>query len=368
MNSEVTQKPAEQMSYGHEISLVDLVNLLFRRRRIIIASTFISTLIALFLALTAKFDYTATASFLSTNQGDRGGLSGASSLAQQFGFSFPSAGSSDRSPQFYQNLLESRNILDQIVLLGVDVPTADGTRTVDLSEHFQIETQVPEIRHAITRDALVGAISTSFALATSVVTVNIRTSDPEISASIGRRLLELITDFDLKTRQSQASAEGDFSEGRLRQLQAELLTAEDSLKVFLDENRQFDNSPYLQFEHDRLLRRVIMKQDLVSAMAQAYEQARIDQVRNSPTITVIDQPDPPETPNARGRLMTLIMGVTLGLLLGFILAVAREFSERVKKKDDYSYRELREILDDARRDPLGLRNASAIRRDSILEE
>ena len=72
MNSEVTQKPAEQMSYGHEISLVDLVNLLFRRRRIIIASTFISTLIALFLALTAKFDYTATASFLSTNQGDRG--------------------------------------------------------------------------------------------------------------------------------------------------------------------------------------------------------------------------------------------------------------------------------------------------------
>jgi uncharacterized protein involved in exopolysaccharide biosynthesis len=316
----------------------------------------VGTLLALSAALTAEFDYTATASFVA-QQGDQGSLSGASSLAQQFGFSIPRSGSSDRSPQFYQDLLESRNVLDQVVLSGVEVPTDNGPRIIDLAEHFLIQNQVPEIRHAMTRDALNAAISTGFSLATSVVTLNIRTSDPEVSASIGRRLLKLITEFDLGSRQSQASAERDFSEERLGQLQAELLTTEDSLKAFLDENRQFGNSPNLQFEHDRLQRRVIMKQELVSSMAQAYEQARIDQVRNTPVITVIDQPNPPETPNARGRLMMLMLGVALGVLVGFGLAFAWEFSERAKKRDVEQYREFKEALGDVKRDLFGLRHA-----------
>ncbi len=45
------------------------------------------------------------------------------------------------------------------------------------------------------------------------------------------------------------------------------------------------------FEHDRLERPVSMRQELVTAMAQAYEQARVDEVRNTPVITVIDQPE-----------------------------------------------------------------------------
>ena len=45
------------------------------------------------------------------------------------------------------------------------------------------------------------------------------------------------------------------------------------MKAFLVENRQFSNSPQLIFEHDRLERQVTMRQELVTAMAQAYEQA-----------------------------------------------------------------------------------------------
>ena len=45
------------------------------------------------------------------------------------------------------------------------------------------------------------------------------------------------------------------------------------------------------FGHDRLERQVSVRQELVTAMAQAYEQARVDEVRNAPVITVIDQPE-----------------------------------------------------------------------------
>jgi len=355
VNSEVSQGPAAQVPYGHEIVLLDVASFVIRRRLVIIASTFVGTLLAFVVTLTAKFEYTATASFL-PHQGDQGGLTGASSLAQQFGLSMPRSADAGRSPQFYQDLLESRSVLDAIVLSGVEVPTADGPGTIDLAEHFLIKNQVPEIRQAMTREALAAAISTGFAIATSVVTVRVRTSDPEVSAGIGRRLLELVSEFDLGTRQSQASAERDFSAERLGQLRAELFTTEDSLKAFLEENRQFGNSPSLQFEHDRLLRRVVMRQELVSAMAQAYQQARIDQVRNTPVITVIDRPDPPVMPNARGRLTTLMLGVILGVLAGFGLAFARDFSERVREEDGDNYREFKEALGAAKRDLLGVRH------------
>jgi uncharacterized protein involved in exopolysaccharide biosynthesis len=356
VNSEVSQDNED--SFRQELPLLGIASLVVRRRLVIISCTFVGTLLALVIALTAKFEYTATASFL-PHQGDQGGFSGASSLAQQFGLSMPRSADAGRSPQFYQDLLESRNVLDALAQSGVEVPSPSGPRTIDLAEHFRIQNQVPDIRRALVREELAAVIATGFALTTSVVTVSIRTSDPDVSSGIGRRLLELISEFDMGTRQSQASAEGDFSEERLGQLQTELLIVEDSLKSFLNENRAFDNSPSLQFERDRLMRQVVMRQELVSAMAQAFEQARIDQVRNTPVITVIDEPNPPEMPNARGRLTTLILGVILGMLTGFGLALAREFSERVSHEDGDTYREFKDVLADAKRDPIGIRNARA---------
>ncbi len=134
--------------------------------------------------------------------------------------------------------------------------------------------------------------------------------------------------------------------------------AEDSLKAFLVENRQFANSPQLAFEHDRLQRQVVMRQELVTAMAQAYEQARIDEVRNLPVITVIDQPEPPALPDPRGRLLKLLLGVILGLMAGVALAFIREFGEQAKNEESEAYGEFQQVLKDVKRDLFGLRRST----------
>ena len=133
--------------------------------------------------------------------------------------------------------------------------------------------------------------------------------------------------------------------------------AEDSLKAFLVENRQFSNSPQLTFEHDRLQRQVAMRQVLVTAMAQAYEQARIDGVRNTPVITVIDQPEPPPLPDRCGRLLTLMLGLTGGLVAGVGLAFILQFGERAKNEESEAYREFRQILKDVKGDLFGRRQS-----------
>jgi len=355
VDSEVTQVQWEQVPYDDEVSFFGVASLVLRRRRLIVASTFVGALVALGVALTSPLEYTATVSFLPLGR-DQGGLAGAVGLAQQFGFSIPSAGNAERSPEFYQDLLQSRQILAGVVRPGVEIVTATGVATVDLAEHFEIVGETVEERNARTRRHLAeNVISVSVGRLTGVVTVTIRTDDPGLSAAIGRRLLDLTLAFDLETRQSRASAERAFAEERLWQLGVELSTAEDSLKAFLIENRQFVNSPPLTFEHDRLQRQVVMRQELVSAMAQAYEQARIDEVRNTSIITVMDRPEVPALADPRGRVLKLLIGLTVAVMVGFGLAFMWEFCDRTKNKESEAYGEFRQVLKDARGDLFGLR-------------
>ena len=354
----MTKVHADHVPPDDEISLLEVVILVLRRRRLILVSTFAGALLGIVVGLLSPLEYTATASFL-PHGGDQGGLSGVSGLAQQFGFAIPRSTDAERSPEFYRDLLQSREILTGVVNSGVEVVTATGVTKVDLGEHFEIEGETPQERNARTRRHLAeNVISVSVGLETGVLTVSLQTDKPELSAAIGRRLLDLISTFDVETRRSQASAERGFAEERLGQLRGEMAIAEDSLKAFLVENRQFSNSPQLTFEHDRLQRQVVMRQELVTAMAQAYEQARIDEVRNLPVITVIDQPEPPALPDSRSVVLKLLVGLTLGMMLGFGLAFTREFSERAKNEESEAYGDFQQVLKDLKRDLFGLRRSS----------
>ena len=366
MDSEVTQVHADQVPYDDELSLLEVASLVVRRRRLIIVSTLVGALLGVGVAFISPPEYTTTASFL-PNEGDQSGLAGLAGmagLAQQFGFAIPRSSGAAQSPEFYRDLLQSREILSGVLRAGVEVVTATGVTRVDLAEHFEIKGETPEERTTRTRLYLANnVISVGVARETGVVTLRIRTDDPGLSAALGHQLLDLISAFDLETRQSQGSAERVFAEGRLEQLQLEFSIAEDSLKAFLIENRQVANSPQLTFENDRLERQVFMRQELVTAMAQAYEQARIDEVRNTPLITVIDRPEPAALPDPRW-LLEIVLGLSLGMMVGFGLAFVRAFGERAKKKQNAAYGEFQEVMKDAKRDLLGLRKSAQTSADS----
>jgi len=342
--------------YDHEISLIEVASVLLRRRRVIVLSVMVSVLLTLPIALTMKLEYRASASFL-PNGGEQGGLAGAAGLAAQFGFSMPRSGGSERSPEFYQELLKSREILDGLVRDGVRVVTPTQDTMVHLAQHFEIEGGTAAERGELTRRHLVDVVEVSIGRETGIVFLGVQTDDAALSAAIAWALLDLISAFDLETRQSEASAERIFTEERLQQLQVELATVEDSLRAFLDENRQFGNSSQLTFQHDRLQRKVGMRQEVVTAMAQAYEQARIDEVRNTAVVTVIDEPEVPALPEPRGRLMKLLLGAMLGTVAGFGIVFVVEYGERAGSEKNEEYGEFRTLLRDAWTDFFDLRRS-----------
>jgi uncharacterized protein involved in exopolysaccharide biosynthesis len=130
--------------------------------------------------------------------------------------------------------------------------------------------------------------------------------------------------FNLETRRSQAQAERVFLETRVGAARDELTQAEGKLQAFLQQNRQFENSPELQFEFDRLQRDVSMRQEVYTGLVQAFEEAKIREVRDTPVVTVIEHPVLPAQREPRGTFLKGLLGLILGGMLGLGIVFGRE--------------------------------------------
>lgn len=327
-----------------EIDLLQLGNVLLRHRSKVVGTAAACGLLAAGLAFLAPTTYTAGASFMPQTEG--GQISQLSGIAAQFGVNVPQ-GEAGESPPFYEALVTSREILEQAVHSEYRVPEGDeaegaspNTARQTLIEFYGIEASDPEVRAAAAVGRLRGSLNVETDPQTSLVSLSVTTSSAMLSRQVADRLLELVNQFNLETRQSRAAARAEFIEGRLETARRELRAAEDSLERFLERNRSFRNSPQLQFEHDRLQRRVGLKQGVVTSLAQSHEQAQIDRVRNTPVITVIESPDRPVAPDRKNVRPLGILGLLLGGLLGLSWAFGIETVRNLREKDSDQYREV----------------------------
>ena len=157
---------------------------------------------------------------------------------------------------------------------------------------------------------------------------------PAVSHALNSRLLALLDDFNRDTRRSQSSAERRFTEARQAQLRAELRASEDSAQRFLEDNRSgIATSPQLKFIYDRLQRGVTLKQQVYGNMVQAFEQARIDEVRDTPVITVVESPHRPARPVSRQLAIKAALAFVLGIALGIVWLLARSSGGAAVRQD-----------------------------------
>ncbi|HEX5830509.1 MAG TPA: hypothetical protein VFY16_05970, partial [Gemmatimonadaceae bacterium] len=106
---------------------------------------------------------------------------------------------------------------------------------------------------------------------------------------------------------------------------AELRAAEDRLQAFLQRNRVYRSSPELVFEFERLDREASVRQQLVASLTQAYEQAKIDEVRDTPVITMVERPEIPVRADRRLLLQKALLGLAVGVVLGILLVLLRHY-------------------------------------------
>jgi uncharacterized protein involved in exopolysaccharide biosynthesis len=310
-----------------ELTLVAATNVLLRQRRLVAGLALSAGLVVGVVSVLSPRTYTASAVFMpQASQLDR---SGASVIAAQLGLQLGGGAEATESPAFYADLLQSTPLLRAVVEGRYSL----AGRELTLVELMGGQHPEPNVRASNAVQALRQRLSVATRRATGVVAFSLRSSDADLSRQIAQRMIELVNEFNVERRQSQAANERRFVEERLAAVNVELEAAEDELQRFLERNRQFVSrqfvSPELDLERDRLQRKVLMRQQVMTSMAQAYEQARIAEVRNLPVITVVEAPESPARPDRRRTASKVGLALIIGGMLGLFLAFGRDYVARI---------------------------------------
>jgi uncharacterized protein involved in exopolysaccharide biosynthesis len=312
------------------VSLVRLLAVPLRHRRTIARWALAAGIALAVLTLVRPRLYRSSASFLP--QGSRTGNNFAG-VAAQFGIALPTGGDGVRSPGFYADLVRSRSILGQLVDKRYTAAVDGRRQAVTLVELYGNPGNPAPLRRDEAIRRLREQLATELADKTGVVTVSAVTRDAGLSQQIVQQALAEVSRFNLETRQSQAKAERQFAEARLREARAELRRAEDRLQLFLEGNRELTFSPRLQTERGRLLEATAVQRQLVTSLTQAYEQARLDEVRDTPVITVMDTPERAARPEPRRLAVLTLLGLITGAAIGVIVGYVREYLAAVRRED-----------------------------------
>lgn len=328
------------------MSLVDFVNIGLRHRRLVLAIPVAVCVLTVLWVVLSPRSYTARASFVPLTS--KPSVSRLADLAAQFGMSLPEM-ETGRGPEFQAALLNTDEILRAAVVTEYELEGApggsSGSRAGDLVRFFGIgdEDEPPgerEIDKAV--EKLRDRLSVDANRETGVVAFALSTRWPGLSEAVTRRLLGLVDELNQEMRRSQLRAQREFFAERLRDAERDLLEAEEALERFLDENRKYEQSPELRFRFQRLERRVGLEGSVYRSLAESLAEAEIEEVRNTPVITVVQSVRRPSRPDPLRLPYKAFLGLVVGALIAVGIVTVKEF---VRSARDSPSRGFTEFLD-----------------------
>lgn len=344
------------------LSLLGAVNAVLRRRWAVVGTAVLVAAAIVVVTLLQPLRFTSSARFVP--QAPSQSPNGLSSVASQFGLNVTESASTD-SPAFYADLLLSQTVLDAVADGSYTVTVDSAARTAKLAALLEIEAESEALRRHKVVQYLGRHLGASVTPKTGVVVLSVTTPWAGLSQQIGDRMLELVSEFNRDRRQSRAVAEREFTETQLAEAREALRAAERQLEAFLLRNRQFGGSPTLDFERERLAREVSVRTQRHMTIADAFERARIEEVRDTPVLTVIDAPKTPVLPDRRYLALKGIAGLALGAALAIGLALIGHVFAATQRSRAEEYAEFQALRQDALADlrrpwrPLTRRRAAA---------
>lgn len=329
-----TVPPADR----EDVSVFDLLTPLVRRHRLILVTALGCALVTAIVVLILRPRYTALTTFVPEATKESSLSSSLGGLATQFGLGTQVA--TPYSPDFMADVLRSRGIREAVLTTEFPVPRG-GARKANrpLLEILEVEGDTPARRLEEALESLADATSLSPDRRTGVLSLKVTLRDPNLAAQVANRMVEELNKFNVERRRSQSGEERIFTERRLQELRKELADAEDELVRFLQRNRQFSEFSVASVGARSLERKVQMKQEVLATMSRSYEEARINEVRDTPVLTVIDRAEPPAWKSFPKRTISVLVALVVGAVLGIGLAYLAEARRRVRPETRADYRE-----------------------------
>jgi tyrosine-protein kinase Etk/Wzc len=256
------------------------------RRTLILA--FVFSVLTLVVSLLWPKSYKADATILPNPPA--GSSSSLLGLAAASGFGdllSGSLGAAENPVLTYPEILTSRGLLERVALAPYPMNSRNTVSTA-LEVEGMSRRSIDRATRLLTSITRVDAN-----LRSGIIHISAVTKDSVLSAYIVQQMLSELDRFNLSSRSSQGHATRGFIEGRLSEARHELGEAEQVLAAFRKNNIRIGNSPQLLLEQGRLEREVDTRSELFRLLARQFEMARIEEMRDTPTFTVIDPARPP---------------------------------------------------------------------------
>jgi uncharacterized protein involved in exopolysaccharide biosynthesis len=334
--------PQEEM--GGSINLLEYVNMLLRRRWLIVVGTLLTVLAAGIYLKRQTPMYQASIRILPSRE-----QAMSSRIDQSFGMNRGGQQQgyeqADLATQYYQELITSFPFLEKIVRKkfrlgseGNDFDLIEYYKVNGVDEADKVNKATVALRKSmnimIPRSTAYGAVRT---MAIGVVADN-----PIMAASIPNAILDELMIYNQDVRVTRSSENRRFIEDQIKTTQDLLTAAENAFAVF-QKGHSLKTSPEGEVERDRLKRNITVQTEVYIQLKKQLELAKIEEMEKRPTIEILERAMPPQKkfkPVIRkGVMMAGFLGLFAFCGLAFVLEMAKKFN----KDDEHTKEFIRNI-------------------------
>ena len=343
-NKVLTEYDNDQHFIEETISFTDILLIIARELKVVLL---IPSIFCIFTIIYSLFFvspiFESTAKILSSRSGSQSQTAG---LAAQFGISLPPMGQS-RPEWSYPELVKSRTIAREMIKRKFD------------TEKYGLQKPLLQIliggnnNQKMSEDMLITHGVNSFINMVDIYRrgsyydLTISAFEPILARDIIISLLEVIDSHQREYNKAKTSATRQFIDERIVSTKNELQIAEEALKNFRDSNRLINNSPALLLEQARLLREVTVLTSVYKTLKQQLETAKIEEVKDSDYVIVLDPPVAPIYRSKPKRKQMVVFAGIMGLIMGLFLALIKNYMRNIKLGTNKKISEIRNLFMDS---------------------
>ena len=286
-----------------------LVPIWLERKRILLIS-FVVALIVLGVSFLLPVYYKSTAVLLPEAEGGKlGGLGQFAGVAALAGFDIPGGDIS----RLYSVISQSEAVLQRVI--EKRYTTERYPTPVNLVEYFDLDNPTPEEDFEEALKTLRDLMTARQDNKTKTVTLTLEMRESRLAADALNTIVDEVDRFIREDRTTSASEQARWIGERLKEIEAELEAAEDSLKEFREKNRRVADSPELLLHQARLQREVTVKSTIFIELKKQRELAEIEEIKNILIVNVLDNARAPVKKVRPKRATNAAVGFLLSLIL-----------------------------------------------------
>ncbi len=331
-----------QIIKDDEIDLRVLFTVLYNARFSIFKITTIFVLVAIIYSLLATPLYKSTITMYPNNENNSGELSQLQGMASAFGFNIGGSESSFHIPDIINSrLLKSKLIynkwennkfdssIDLIHYWGIN---GDNRLTLNpITIIKRIFTHENKKQSLSWEEAALEKISDRISVKedkNGLIVVNVLMEEAALAAQLSNYIYDLVINISKENYAQSAKLNTEFIGERQGEVSISLKEAENNLKIFRTQNRQVSDSPQLQLELERLLREVEIQTQVFITLQQQFELAKIKEVKEMPSVVVLDKGFPSSEKDKPRRKLIVIFSMGFGLFISlfYILGKRLDFN------------------------------------------